>query len=53
MEGYIIESVSHINGFEVTNYQPDLDEIQMHKEKTSIIKKLQFIFSNDDKSFDT
>lgn len=53
MEGYIIKSVNHINGFKVTNYQPSIEESQMQKVKTDIIKKLQFIFSNDAKSFDT
>ena len=53
MEGYIINSVSYINGFKITNYQPNIDELQMRKSKISIIKKLQFIFSNDTKSIDT
>lgn len=53
MEKYIIKSVNHINGFKVINYQPNIDELQMRKVKTSIIKNLQFIFSNDVKSIDT
>jgi hypothetical protein len=53
MEGYIIKSVNHMNGFKIQNYQPNMDELEMQKIKTRIIKQLQFIFSNDTKSFDT
>jgi hypothetical protein len=53
MEGYIIKSVNHMNGFTIKNYQPNMDELEMQKIKTRIIKQLQFIFSNDTKSFDT
>ena len=53
MEGYIIKSVNHMNGFKIKNYQPNMDELQMQKIKTRIIKQLQFIFSNDTKSIDT
>lgn len=53
MEGYIVKSVSHINSFKVVNYQPSLDEAQRQKVKISIIKKIQIIFSNGTKSFDT
>ena len=53
MEGYIVKSVNHINGFKVISYQPELDETQTQKVKTSIIKKIQMMFSNGDKSFDT
>ena len=53
MEKYIIKSINHMNGFKVVNYQPNIDEVQMRKEKTRIIKHLQFIFSNGIKSIDT
>lgn len=53
MEGYIIKSVNHMNGFTIKNYQLNMDELEMQKIKTRIIKQLQFIFSNDTKSFDT
>ena len=53
MEGYIIKSISHMNGFKIKNYQPNMDELQMQKAKIRIIKQLQFIFSNDIKSIDT
>ncbi len=53
MEGYIIKSVNNMNGFKIKNYQPNMDELEMQKIKTRIIKQLQFIFSNDTKSFDT
>lgn len=52
MKGYIIKSVNHMNGFKITNCQPNMDELQIQKTKTRIIKQLQFIFSNDTKSFD-
>jgi hypothetical protein len=53
MEGYIIKSVNHMNGFTIKNYKPNMDELEIQKTKTRIIKQLQFIFSNDTKSFDT
>jgi hypothetical protein len=53
MEGYIIKSANHMNGFKIKNYQPNMDEIERQKIKTRIIKQLQFIFSNDTKSIDT
>ena len=53
MAEYIIKSINHMNGFKITNYQPNMDELQIQKAKTIIIKQLQFIFSNDTKSFDT
>ena len=42
-----------MNGFKVINYQPDIDEVQINKDKIRIIKQLQFIFSNGTKSIDT
>lgn len=53
MDGYMIKSINYMNGFKVTNYQPNMDELQVQKTKTRIIKQLQFIFSNDMKSIDT
>jgi hypothetical protein len=53
MEGYIIKSINHMNGFKIVNYQPNMDELQTQKAKISIIKNLQFIFSNHNKSIDT
>ena len=53
MEGYVIKSISRMNSFKIKNYQPNMDELEMQKIKTRIIKQLQFIFSNDTKSFDT
>ena len=52
MEGYIIKSVNHMNGFKIKNYQPNMDELEIQKTKTRIIKQLQFIFSNDTRSID-
>ena len=53
MEGYIIKSINHMNGFKIVNYQPNMDELQIRKTKISIIKNLKFIFSNHNKSIDT
>lgn len=53
MEGYVVKSINYTNDFKVINYQPDIDEMQMQKEKINIIKKLQSIFSNGTISIDT
>ena len=53
MDKYIVKSINHMNGFKIINYQPNVDEMQIQKIKTRIIKNLQFIFSNGTKSIDT